>query len=195
MYLLAIPTYQACEVSMSDVLFGVIKHNIINPYKDGYNTSEYTDFLYAIQKIAIEQRLTILFDAIQPNRTCDEDYYKLIPGELKESESTLSLMIVRAPNDITSDALFGDWEYESCREGYVPGQAKVFKELENVVNQVFALNEVKRLWLRYQCMFACEVNKLETFTDLEAQIYKQCSNGSSFQVSDFEINLEKEKKQ
>jgi len=42
-------------------------------------------------------------------------------------------------------------------------------------------------------MFACDVNKLATFTHLEEQIYKQCSSSSTFEVSDFEIYMEKEK--
>ena len=176
---------------MSRFLFGVIKHNIKNPYENGYNTDEYTDLLYAIQKIVIDQKLTILFDAIQPNRTCDEDYYELIPDELKKDESAFTLMIVSAPNDITSDNLFNNWEFESWRETYIPGQDLVFKQLENLIEQVFALDEVKSLWLRYQCMFACDVNKLATFTHLEEQIYKQCSSSSTFEVSDFEISLEK----
>ena len=178
---------------MSDVLFGVLKHTIDSPY-EGENLDKYIDFLHTIQKIAIEQRLTIWINGIQPNDPNDAEYYRCIPDELKADKQAFTLVISRAPYDMTADALFGDWEYESWREGYLPGQAKVFKELENVVNQIFALDEVKSLWLRYQCMFACDVNKLATIADLEAQIYKQCSNGSSFQVSDFEISLKKEEK-
>ncbi len=177
---------------MSNILFGMIKHEIDTPYSGKENINKFTDFLYAIQKIAIEQKLTILIDAIQRNDPNDEDLYKCIPDYLKNDKKAFSFMIVRAPNDITSDNLFDDWEFEACRDSYVPGQANVFKELENFIAQVFALDEVKSLWLRYQGMFACEVNKLETLTNLEAQIYEQCSNDELFEVSDFEISLEKE---
>ncbi len=179
---------------MSRFLFGVIKHEIYSPYEGKENIDKFTDFLYAIQKIAVEQKLTILIDAVQSNDPNDEDLYKCIPEHLKNDGSAFSFMIVRAPNDTTSDNLFGDWEYDSWRESYVPGQAKVFKELESFIAQVFALDEVNSLWLRYQGMFACDVNKLATIADLEAQIYKQCSNGELFEVSDFEISLEKEEK-
>jgi hypothetical protein len=145
-----------------------------------------------MQKIGIDQGLTILMGGNAPQYAFD-DIKEFIPIHL-QGNNTSRFMIVRSPEDNFSDELFGDWEYESWREGYVPGHAKVFKELENFIAQVFALNEVKSLWLRYQGMFACEVNKLATFADLEAQIYKQCSNGELFEVSDFEISLKKEEK-
>ena len=175
---------------MSDVFFGVIKHAIDSPYEEE-NLDKYIDFLHTIQKIAIEQRLTIWINGIQSNDLNDADYYKCIPDVLKEDKQVFTLVISRAPYDITADELFNDWQVQAWRETYIPGQDPVFKQLENLIEQVFALDEVKSLWLRYQCMFACDVNKLATFTHLEEQIYKQCSSSSTFEVSDFEISLEK----
>lgn len=176
---------------MSRFLFGIINHKISSPFKDGNSTDEFIDFLYEIEKIGIEQRLSVLIGAVQRN---DPDgLYKLIPPNLNIVEMSFSFLVNRSPMDNTSDNLFIDWEYEASRDDYVPGKEKVFKEIENFFNQVFALNEVKSIWLRYQCMFSCDVNKFDTIEDLEAKIYKQCSNSFLFSIHDFEIYREKEK--
>lgn len=177
---------------MSDVFFGVIKHTIDSPYEEE-NLDKYIDFLHTIQKIAIEQRLTIWINGIKSNDPNDADYYGCIPDELKEDKQAFTLVVSRAPYDMAANELFNDWHVQAWREKYIPGQDPVFKQIENLIAQVFALDEIENLWLRYQGMFACEVNKLETFIDLEAQIYKQCSTSSTFEVSDFEIYMDKQK--
>jgi hypothetical protein len=178
---------------MSSFLVGIIEQNVSRTTDDGKHSRAFDSCLYKMQKIGIDQGLSILIGwNIQPYAF--NEIKDFIPAHLQDKSNTARFMIARSPEDNFSDELFNDWEYESCREGYVPGQAKVFKELESFIAQVFALNEVKSLWFRYQCMSACEVNKLATIADLEGQIYKQCSNGELFEVSDFEISLKKEEK-
>jgi len=92
---------------MSDVFFGVIKHAIDSPYEEE-NLDKYIDFLHTIQKIAIEQRLTIWINGIQSNDLNDADYYKCIPDVLKEDKQVFTPVISRAPYDITADELFND---------------------------------------------------------------------------------------
>ena len=174
---------------MSRFLFGVINHNIDSPYEGAKNIEKFTDLLYTIQEIGIKQRLSILIGSIQSNDP--DDLYELIPECSKDTEMSFSFLITKSPMDNTSDNLFVDWEYEAGQEAYVPGEAKVFKELENFFEQAFALKEVKSIWLRYKSMFACKLNKLKNIKDLELQIYEQCRSSYTFQIDDFEIYKEK----
>lgn len=174
---------------MSVFLFGFITHTIESPYEGKEQIDRFINFLYTIQKIGIEQRLAIFIGCIQPKDP--DDLYELVPEHLKNTERSFSFMIVRSPMDNTSDELFNDWEYEASQAGYVLGKENVFKELENFFEQVFSLDEVTSVWLRYQGMFECNVNKLETLKNWESQIYKQCSESNIFEVSDFEIYKKK----
>ncbi len=189
MFLLDIQIHQINEVMMSCFLVGIIELNV-NRACNGKCSENFDSCLYKIQKIGVDQKLSILMGANVPRYTFD-DIKGGIPARFKDQKNTVNIMIIRSPEDNFSDELFDDWECEAWREGYVPGEAKVFKELENFFKQVFDLNEVKCIWLRYQCLHASEINKLETLEDLEDQLYKQCSTSYTFEVSDFEIYKEK----
>ena len=176
---------------MSCFLTGIIEFNKNRTDVDGKYSKEFDKCLRTIQKIGINEDLTILMGGSAPPYMF-EDIKDCIPESLKDNKNTTNIVIVRSPEDNTSDDLFVEWEFEACNSAYIPGKARVFKELESFFNQVFSLNEVKSIWLRYQCMFACDVNKFDTIEELETKIYEKCY-GVSFEISDFEIYKEKEK--
>ena len=185
----ASPTSQHHEVIMSRFLVGIIELNISRTC-DGKYSKKFDSCLYKIQQIGIDQKLSILMGGNVPRHTFD-DIKEDIPIRFKDQKNIVEIMIARSPEDNTSDDLFNDWACEAWRESYVPGEAKVFKELENFFEQVFALEELKSIWIRYQCMYRSNLYKLEAFTNLEAKFYNQCSDGNIFEISDFEIYKEK----
>ena len=122
-----------------------------------------------------------------------KDIKDFIPINVQSSSKISTFLLTRSPEENTSDELFNEWECGAWKDTYKPGDEKVFKELQNFFEQTFALDEVEIIWARYRCMHDCEVYKIQNLNKLEAEIYKQCSSSSTFEVSDFEIYMEKEK--
>lgn len=175
---------------MSSFLTGIIELNEDRIYRDGKYSKEFDKGLYSIQKAGFDQNLTILMGGNVPSYVFN-DIKEFIPSSLRTNQNTTNFMITKSPEDNTSDELFIDWEYEASQIGYIPGKAIIFKEVENFFKKVFFLKAVKSIWLRYRSMFRCDVNKLNSLSDLESQIYQQCSTSQTFSVGDFEIYKEK----
>ena len=173
---------------MSCFLFGVIKQKMSRVCSNTNKSIEFDNGLYKIIKIGAEQNLAVLIGGNVPKYAFDE--IEDIPSGLKNKDNVIQFMITRSPMDNTCE-LFNEWECEAWKDTYKPGYEKVFKELRNFFEQSFSLEEVEAIWARYKCMYACEVYKIQNLNKLEAEIYKQCSSSSTFEVSDFEISLEK----
>lgn len=178
---------------MSSMLFGVIFHNMDDAYESWAKTSKKFDlYLYSIQKIGIEQELSITMIHNPSPYVFDKDLAALLPSNLKEKKNQLYFKISRSPVDYTSDNLFTEWEFKAAQDDYIPGQEPVFKQLEQFFRQVNALEHTQAIWLRYQCMFDSEVHHLDSVVNLEAALYPKYNVKGVFEIPDFEMNMMKE---
>jgi hypothetical protein len=178
---------------MSCFLFGVIFHDMDDAYKNWAKTSKKFDlYLYSIQKIGIEQELSIAMIHNPSPYVFDKELAELLPNNLKEKKNQLFFTISRSPVDYAGDNLFSDWEFKAAQDDYIPGKELVFKQLEKFFNQVSTLKQTQAIWLRYRCMFDSEVYHLDTAVNLEASLYPKYNVRGVFEIPDFEIYMEKQ---